>query len=505
MKAKKIFKGMTAAAVAAVLAASMVPMTAFADGVNGYNVTVNTSQTGVKARVRFYKVADVSSVGNNAWEYDYTSDFGGASSTFPDLNTVAGYATDSTEAKEYAANLAKYVTDNGKVASYSGDTGDSITVEAGYYLVLSTVTNNAGKVVSPSLVLVTNADQKVNVKTGDLTFTKKITEITNGTKGTGNALTKTDNTTGTDTAEGELNSIVTYSLTAQIPSYSDEVKNAVKADPALDITDMTITDTPSLGLTYQGDNTVIVTNTTDKTTLTKDTDYKLESVAATDTTSAGFKVVFFDSYVVDNMNDTVVVSFQAKVNENAIIGTNGNDNTAIYNFGNDYSTGKGNGEIKDYAKVYTTELKVNKTFVGDDADTAEAGFSIYKKGTYNASNPELNRIGSEQKVKNNGTISFERLSAGEYEIVETTVPNGYKDAGIKNVTITANGTVDYDGTYTFADATTDGIVRIENTKGSTLPGTGGMGTIIFTVAGAGVVLVAGIMLIVYMKKRKIEE
>lgn len=32
-----------------------------------------------------------------------------------------------------------------------------------------------------------------------------------------------------------------------------------------------------------------------------------------------------------------------------------------------------------------------------------------------------------------------------------------------------------------------------------------MGTIIFTVVGAGVVLVAGIMLIVYMKKRKIEE
>lgn len=33
MKAKKIFKGMTAAAVAAVLAASMVPMTAFAAAV----------------------------------------------------------------------------------------------------------------------------------------------------------------------------------------------------------------------------------------------------------------------------------------------------------------------------------------------------------------------------------------------------------------------------------------------------------------------------------------
>lgn len=46
---------------------------------------------------------------------------------------------------------------------------------------------------------------------------------------------------------------------------------------------------------------------------------------------------------------------------------------------------------------------------------------------------------------------------------------------------------------------------IVNIKGQTLPGTGGMGTIIFTVVGAGVVLVAGIMLIVYMKKRKIEE
>lgn len=502
MKAKKIFKGMTAAAVAAVLAASMVPMTAFAaDG--DYNVTVTTSQTGVVASVKFYKVATVTSVGNNAWEYNYTDKFGGASSTFTDLNTVAGYVTDSTDAKEYAAKLAKYVTDNSINEEYSGTTGSSVAVKAGYYLVLSTVADN-GKVVSPSLVLVTNADKEVTVKTGDLKFTKKITEITNGTKGTGNDSTKTDNTTGTDTAEGALDSIVTYSLTAQIPSYSDEVKSAVKATPALNITDMTITDTLSSGLTYQGDDAVSVTNTTDGTILVKGTDYKLESVAATDS-STGFKVVFFDSYVVDNMNDTVVVSFKAKVNENAIIGTVGNDNTAIYNFGNDYSTGKGNGEIEDHATVYTTELKVNKTFVGDDKDTAEAGFSIYKKGTYDASNPELNRIGSEQKVKNGNTISFERLSAGEYQIVETTVPNGYKDAGIKNVTITADGTVDYNGTYTFAGDTTNGTVSIENTKGSTLPGTGGMGTIIFTVAGAGVVLVAGIMLIVYMKKRKIEE
>lgn len=503
MKAKKIFKGMTAAAVAAVLAASMVPMTAFAaDG--DHTVTVTPSQPGVEASVKFYKVATVTSVGNNAWEYNYTDKFGGASSTFTDLNTVAGYLTDSTDAKEYAAKLAKYVTDNSINEEYSGTTGSSVGVEAGYYLVLSTVTNNAGKVVSPSLVLVTNADKEVNVKTGDLKFTKKITEITNGTKGTGNDLTKTDNTTGTDTAEGALDSIVTYSLTAQIPSYSDEVKSAVKATPALNITDMTITDTLSSGLTYQGDDTVIVTNTTDGTILIKGTDYKLESVAATDS-SAGFKVVFFDSYVVDNMNDTVVVSFKAKVNEKAIIGTGGNDNTAIYNFGNDYSTGKGNGEIEDHAKVYTTELKVNKTFVGDDADTAEAGFSIYKQGDYDASNPALNRIGSEQKVQNNGTISFKRLSAGEYQIVETTVPNGYKDAGIKNVTITADGTVDYNGTYTFAGDTTNGTVSIENTKGSTLPGTGGMGTIIFTVAGAGVVLVAGIMLVIYIKKRKIEE
>ena len=113
-----------------------------------------------------------------------------------------------------------------------------------------------------------------------------------------------------------------------------------------------------------------------------------------------------------------------------------------------------------------------------------------------------------------GKITITDLPAGTYIISETKVPANYKKADDVTITIEAikdtasnkyTGAYKFTGTDKISDTENDNMKTIGNIKGQELPGTGGMGTIIFTVVGAGVVLVAGIMLIVYMKKRKIEE
>ena len=57
---------------------------------------------------------------------------------------------------------------------------------------------------------------------------------------------------------------------------------------------------------------------------------------------------------------------------------------------------------------------------------------------------------------------------------------------VDNVTV-ENGTISFD---------------VYNYKGINLPETGGMGTTIFMIGGAALILLAGVMLVVYSKKSK---
>lgn len=57
-------------------------------------------------------------------------------------------------------------------------------------------------------------------------------------------------------------------------------------------------------------------------------------------------------------------------------------------------------------------------------------------------------------------------------------------------------------TVTLGDNTTDTVtVTIKNTKTKT-PSTGGAGTMMFTIIGGSLVLIAGALFVVVMKKRK---
>lgn len=557
MKAKKIFKGMTAAAVAAVLAASMVPMTAFAAGdctVSIGNPDAVTNLSGYNV----YKVANVTPNGN-AYDYSYTDSFAPAGSTlateYPLETTVAGYsgnesgttAGDADGVQKYANKLANIVA----IANSNGDADDdiaavktvtgkeSVTLGAGYYLIVPNTTDS-GIIAAPSLIVITNDTTKTfNIKTSKITFDKTIASI----NGSNTKVGKDANATANKTGSVSVGDKVIYDLTAQIPDYSSELKQAIEAGDITFETPFAIYDTPNAGLTVDTTSaatlglSVKLIDGASEDTIASD-NYEL----VTDTTKldgATFAVKFKDSYIVKHPGKEVKVSFDAVVNDNAVVGTDATDNnlnTSKLKYSNQYATGKGSAEIESKAKVYTAKLNVFKyTQEGDERKPlAGAGFTLYVANTLNNgtvitvstdeytvengliyaktdANKEniLNKVAVSQREttdENNATITFDKIAEGTYVVVETKVPADYKQAAAQQITITdkdADGI--YDGVFAYSGATTTDTLNVENTKGSTLPGTGGMGTIIFTVAGAGVVLVAGIMLIVYMKKRKIEE
>lgn len=514
MKAKKIFKGMTAAAVAAVLAASMVPMTAFA-AAPGYDdlssQTVKMPSTLSSAKYNVYLVASAAhKTGDASGVYEYTLETG--------FTNVAGLAVDANKRLTYngsvlststSASDLKNLADALKTASSSASTvtdgsdlasGSSLTLAPGYYLVTTTGTQMKS---APILVSVTDAAKTLTAKSSDLTFEKNIVSVSNGT---------VDGTADKHkSAEVAIGSEVEYEIKTNFPSYSDEVVAAVKKDVnPLNITDFVITDDPSSGITLK-DIVVKVDGTAVEESAGA---YVIDKNVTTGTNGGtGFKITFADAYVVNNQNKSVVVSFNADVNERAA-SQDAIPNDATLNFANDYATGGGDGELKDETDIYRTDLIIYKT---DEASNPieGVGFTVYKTNpATDAGVTKGDAIGLERFTDAEGKITITDLPAGTYIISETTVPANYKKADDVTITIEAikdtasnkyTGAYKFTGTDKISDTENDNMKTIVNIKGQELPGTGGMGTIIFTVAGAGVVLVAGIMLIVYMKKRKIEE
>ena len=95
------------------------------------------------------------------------------------------------------------------------------------------------------------------------------------------------------------------------------------------------------------------------------------------------------------------------------------------------------------------------------------------------------------------------LAEGSYWLVETQAPDGYNKltAPVK-ITITKSDTTNVDDwTIKQNDGVVDDkIIDIENTTGTLLPETGGMGTVIFTVIA--VVMILGIAVSFVISRRK---
>lgn len=262
-------------------------------------------------------------------------------------------------------------------------------------------------------------------------------------------------------------------------------------------------DTMSAGLTYTG-----VTGITLNGTTVDASKYTVVTEGLTDgcTFEVRFTQAFCDTL---KANDQIVISYTATLNENAVIAGDGNPNTSKVSYGDSSNT---KYTPDSQTKTYTWDVDVFKYTMNGETETALAGAKFTLSKNANGSNPialvsEGNNVYRVAKTGETGTVTeittdatgkftIKGLDADTYYLTETAAPAGYnKLSGPVTIVIGENGVVN--GT-TDAPQGVD-IVKVLNQTGAELPSTGGIGTTIFYVLGAVLVVGAGVVLVT--KKR----
>ena len=264
-----------------------------------------------------------------------------------------------------------------------------------------------------------------------------------------------------------------------------------------------ITDTMTDGLTF--DKTSVKVTINGANVLQEPNGYTLTE--PNDTEQFTFKL----SINVRNfkIGDGIEVTYNATVNEKAIAEIESNKATLTYTNGPTVDDDKTTTERE--VKVYSSKIVIDKVEKTTDGTAGKklsgAEFVLYKEETIEGSKTikyyqwdETNKkvVWDADKTKatvletsTDGAATFGGLADGTYYLVETKAPAGYNQ--LKDpVTVPVKGS-DTDTMKLTVTAT------VENQAGTLLPSTGGMGTTVFYVLGAVLVVGAGVLLVT--KKR----
>ena len=429
-----------------------------------YAYTVNTQ----------YKAALVSVLKINETSKD--EEFAAAVTNLGNDNDtkVQNFANDFT-AKALTSNLAVTAT-SGKITEENKTSYEFTDLDAGYYLVYVT----GGKEIQSSLVTVDESTKTVNLKTEAPSITKTANKpsVNIGDVVTYTVKGSVPDTTGYDK--------YVYTIHDELSNGLDFVKNA-KGD--------------ALDKANEVNVTVAFKDATDASTA--------PTTAKLDAENNRKMSLDLSAWVranqVNNKGKEFTVTYYAKVNKDAVVTEK---NSATLEYGNDPDNTTTTKPSEAQTPTYPLDIKKFKT--GSDEKLAGAKFRLYSSEVDAKANDESKAIKVSPVVAGNyvvdpasTTTEFESvksiegkgynlhvngLAAGTYYLVETEAPAGYNKltAPIK-VTITKTGdtewTISKDGTEE-----TDKIIDVENSTGSMLPSTGGMGTIAFTVVAALLVL-----------------
>lgn len=441
---------------------------------------------------------------------------------------------DSTKTKRFAENLYKSLKKDGVAADANSAAvaasafSTTLSGPQGYYLIVqTTAANDAGKTMSA--VIVNTAGQAgvtVSPKKDTVTVSKKVQENMDGV----NNPASEDNW-GT-AADYNIDDYVKFQLTGSLPTdYADYTSY-----------EYTFHDTADQGLTFVNDTThpvkVYAVNDNNKVELKQDTLTGYQ-VLTSDINGETFNVKFADlkkaqaEKTGDTVNITsstqIVVEYYAQLNENAVLGSNGNQNKVYLQFSNN-KYGEGTGKTEEHkVTVFTFKLEVTKYGKTDSDKEAlnGAGFTLYKATKVNPADSDYAKVGDEVQHTNGNVFDFTGLDSGYYKIVETTTPKGYNTIDPITFTVTATySSADEPGTLTdltVTDVKVGGVASAEQTftvnrgtgeagtaqiktdvvdiPGSKLPSTGGMGTVLLYVAGIAVFVLAGATLVMALRRR----
>lgn len=513
---KKVFAAAAAIATVFGLAATTVA-TANAAGGNA-TLTVSTKDAKFAGKtVNAYKMfsATVSSDGgavshtlNDAWKPFFKNSVGLTDVTDANVNDKANdYVSKlkdsaltafAAKASNWAQNTANSITADAtatvsKIAATDGKYTATFTgLDYGYYVVAvpgATVADTNSQYAA--LVRVHSTTVSVDIKGALPTVDKKV---------------QVDGT-GKDATDAKIGDTLKFTLTSTIPGMS-----------AYNTYTFNFKDTLSKGLTFGQVEFVKVEGVTDP--LTVGTDYTVTTPTASDNTLA-VAMKDFKAKQQANAGKKITVTYTATLNENAVVGGHGNTNSATIQYSNNPST-DGTGESEpSKVRVFTYGFTVDK-YTGknyDDTATRLAGaeFTLAHKGgtaisfvkvadsaTQNAVYrvAKADEAGATTTITTpaNGKVEFRGLENGEYTLTETKAPAGYnklasaigvKVNGQNNGTDTTNATVtityNNDNGNDYNQTASNGVIPVQNKSGAILPGTGGMGTIAFTVIGVLVI------------------
>ena len=436
--------------------------------------------------------------------------------------------------KKFAESLytslkaSSVAADATSVAVADNETSTTLTGPQGYYLIVqTTAANDNGKTMSA--VIVNTAGQSgvtVSPKKDTVTVSKKVQENQDG-------VNNPEQSNWGTAADYNIGDYVPFQLTGTLPAdYADYSSYAY-----------TFHDTASAGLTFVNDTThpvkVYAVNEDNKVQLKADAISGYQVLTTGLNAGETFNVKFADLKKAQaaNDNDTVsidkdtkiVVEYYAELNENAVLGANGNPNEVYLEFSNN-KYGEGTGKTENHkVTVFTFKLEVTKYGKTDSGKEAlnGAGFTLFKATKMNPTDGDYTKVGNEV-LKNDGNVfDFTGLDSGYYKIVETTTPKGYNTIDPITFTVTASynsndepgtlsdltvtdvkvgGVASSAQTFTTSKETGDaGAAQIKtdvvDIPGSKLPSTGGMGTVLLYVAGIAVFVLAGATLVMALRRR----
>lgn len=469
------------------------------------------------------------------------------------LGDTANNRKDSPVAAAFADVVANYLkgegNPTGEWTDVSGNTPAhySITgLTGGYYFVKSANTASTD-VANTRYMLEVVGDATVAAKNGVPTVDKTVQNANN------------TNTDFADTTTAQVGQTVNFKLTGTLPSNYDYYKSYEYIFHDTLSKGLTL-DENSIAVKAYKDGNINNTETTNCVTLTKgSSDGNYSVLTGTDVsensdtskTNCTFEVKFTDLKKIEGLDSKsiIVVTYSATINGSATAGGEGNKNSVKLEYSNDPNN-TGTGTTKsDEVSVFTFKLDITKVKKGEtgtklagakfvlstsanlkiDVTESDANLSenvkndlikvtgttpdyVINDGTTTSANEQYI-----METGNLGKLNITGLNKGVYYLYETKAPDGYNriTEPIKIEITEATTKKDSNGTFSVKTlkykindgdeqngTTTNGVIEanVENTSGSTLPSTGGMGTKLFYAVGG--ILMAGAAIILVVRKRR---
>lgn len=499
-------------------------------GQNVYNYTVNGKFTSLFGNGEHqYSIEDIAAMPNqlNINNYDDEGNLIGV--TDPITELTSDFTSDvqafiDTHSIQPTATIP--VSETGKT---------TVTLDIGFYIIIETGTSGDSASVASKSMLVPLPYVDGNAEDGykwnfDLTITPK-DEPVNVDKSI------IEDGEKENVSTNNVGDTLTYQVDADIPHYD--------ASTNTQMVKYIITDTLSKGLDFyiEGDPEnnidIIVSNFSGETKTLKPGTLETHQTTIGEEPYTYYSVTDGDYAVsYDGKTMTLVfdypdimaynnlqLNYQVKINEDAVIGVEGNPNQVDLEYTNNNKTWD-TSVPEDETKSFVFGLKINKIDPNAEADKKAlqgAEFQLLRDGTPIATytfdengDRVLNSNNGLTAVTNEDGIAYLLgIDEGTYTLKETKAPNGYilPEDGLELIITDADeeGNVDGNATYTLGgkeldtfEDIADGSVAtatIENSKGFNLPRTGGAGTWMFAVGG--ILIMAG-MATAFVKLRKKE-